>query len=121
MIRFSVGLTPDTVSRDLRRGTYGSAASFRSRLSSGVPSPSGEDQQWRLDRICHGEQFAVGSRNLSWIKMVIYPSPGCITTRCSGRLWVSRPLRLLRGRWLRTVMRKGRATRPAAERRRNGD
>ena len=40
------------------------------------------------------------------------------TTRCSRRIRASRPLLVSKWRWLRTVSRKGRATRPAAERER---
>jgi len=51
-------------------------------------------------RLCHS--------NLPWNDW--------LTTRCSGRLQASRPLLLSMRAWLRTVARKGRATRPAADR-----
>ena len=41
---------------------------------------------------------------------------GCLTTRCSGRFRAARALRLSGRALLRTVARKARATRPAAER-----
>ena len=47
-------------------------------------------------------------RAYSWSELV--------TTRCSRRIRVSRPLLVYSRGWLRTVPRKGRATRPAAER-----
>jgi hypothetical protein len=42
------------------------------------------------------------------------------TRRCSSRIRVSRPLLVSSRAWLSTVARKGRATRPAAERQRCG-
>ena len=41
-----------------------------------------------------------------------------LTRRCSRRIRVSHPLPVAGRGWLRTVTRKGRATRPAAERQR---